>query len=117
MILLGERIKSFKISGYGFIRRFYLLVCMSAVPFSFMLAAILKNEYRDWVKQAMPMGSCRYMCSWVSNYAWWLLGLQHSWMGRILGMGSVENSSLVPWIIGVASIPTILVQKKTERRR
>jgi len=27
---------------------------MSAVPFSFAFAAILKNEYKDWVKQSLP---------------------------------------------------------------
>ncbi len=89
---------------------------MSAVPFSFALAAILKNEYRDWVKQAMPWvlaGTC------VLGLAIMLGGY---WAYSILGWGGywgwdpVENSSLVPWIIGVASIHTILVQKKTQEK-
>ena len=29
---------------------------MSVVPFAFAMAAILKNEYTDWVKQALPPG-------------------------------------------------------------
>ncbi|MCX6174595.1 MAG: cytochrome c biogenesis protein CcsA [Ignavibacteriales bacterium] len=89
---------------------------MSAVPFSFALAAILKNEYRDWVKQAMPWilaGTC------ILGLAIMLGGY---WAYSILGWGGywgwdpVENSSLIPWIVGVASIHTILVQKKTQEK-
>ncbi len=89
---------------------------MAAVPFSFAMAAIMKNEYRDWVKQALP---------WVLSTAM-VLGLAIMlggyWAYGVLGWGGywgwdpVENSSLVPWLIGVASIHTLLVQKKTQER-
>ena len=44
------------------------------------------------------------------------------WAYSILGWGGywgwdpVENSSLVPWIVGVASIHTLLVQKKAQEK-
>ncbi|MEW6702934.1 MAG: cytochrome c-type biogenesis CcmF C-terminal domain-containing protein, partial [Bacteroidota bacterium] len=89
---------------------------MSAVPFAFAISALLKNEYRDWVKQALP---------WVLSSAM-VLGLAIMlggyWAYSILGWGGywgwdpVENSSLVPWIIGVASIHTLLVQKKAQEK-
>jgi cytochrome c-type biogenesis protein CcmF len=87
---------------------------MSAVPFAFALAAILKNEYKDWVKQALPWvlsGAC------VLGFAIMLGGY---WAYGVLGWGGywgwdpVENSSFVPWLVGVASIHTMLVQKKTQ---
>ena len=87
---------------------------MSAVPFAFAMSAIIKNEYRDWVKQALPWiltGTC------ILGFAIMLGGY---WAYGVLGWGGywgwdpVENSSLVPWIVGVASIHTILVQKKAQ---
>lgn len=89
---------------------------MSAVPFSFAMAAIIKNEYKDWVKQSLP---------WVLTGAM-VLGLAIMlggyWAYGVLGWGGywgwdpVENSSLVPWLVGVASIHTLLVQKRTQEK-
>lgn len=89
---------------------------MSAVPFSFAIAAIIKNEYRDWIKQSLPWLLVS-MC--VLGLAIMLGGY---WAYSILGWGGywgwdpVENSSLVPWLVGVAGIHTMLVQKKTQEK-
>jgi cytochrome c-type biogenesis protein CcmF len=89
---------------------------MSAVPFSFAFASLIKNEYRDWVKQSLPWLLVS-MC--VLGLAIMLGGY---WAYSILGWGGywgwdpVENSSLVPWLVGVAGIHTMLVQKKTEEK-
>ena len=87
---------------------------MSTVPYSFALAALLKNDYTDWVKQSLP---------WVL-FGSMVLGLAIMlggyWAYGVLGWGGywgwdpVENSSLVPWLIGVASVHTLLVQKRTQ---
>ncbi len=89
---------------------------MSSVSFAFAIAALLKNEYKEWIKQALP---------WVLT-GMMLLGLGIMlggyWAYGVLGWGGywgwdpVENSSLVPWLIGVASIHTMLVQKKSQDR-
>ncbi len=89
---------------------------MSAVPFSFAFSALMKNDYGNWVKQALP---------WI-NASMMVLGLAIMlggyWAYGVLGWGGwwgwdpVENSSLVPWIIGVALIHTMLVQKKTQAK-
>ena len=89
---------------------------MSVLPFSFAVAAIIKNEYRDWVKQSLPWLLVS-MC--VLGLAIMLGGY---WAYSILGWGGywgwdpVENSSLVPWLVGVAGIHTMLVQKKTQEK-
>lgn len=89
---------------------------MSLVPFSFAISAMIKNEYRDWVKQSLPWLLVS-MC--VLGLAIMLGGY---WAYSILGWGGywgwdpVENSSLVPWLIGVAGIHTMLVQKKTQEK-
>ncbi|MFH1194408.1 MAG: cytochrome c-type biogenesis CcmF C-terminal domain-containing protein [bacterium] len=87
---------------------------MSAVPFSFAISSLIKNEYREWIKQSLPWVLAGTM---VLGFAIMLGGY---WAYGVLGWGGywgwdpVENSSLVPWIIGVASIHTLLVQKKTQ---
>ncbi|MBM4171836.1 MAG: cytochrome C biogenesis protein [Ignavibacteria bacterium] len=89
---------------------------MSVVPFAFALSALIKNEYKDWVKQALPW---MLMGTMVLGLAIMLGGY---WAYGVLGWGGywgwdpVENSSLVPWLVGVASIHTILVQKKTQEK-
>ena len=89
---------------------------MSAVPFAFAMAAILKNEYTDWVKQALPwvlVGTCVLGLA-IMLGGYWAYGVL-GW-GGYWGWDPVENSSLVPWIVGVASIHTLLVQKKAQEK-
>ncbi len=88
---------------------------MATVPFAFALAAMMKNEYKDWIKQAFP---------WVLAGTGILgLGIMMGgyWAYEMLGWGGywawdpVENSSLIPWLIGVASIHTLLVQRRSQQ--
>jgi cytochrome c-type biogenesis protein CcmF len=89
---------------------------MSTVPFSFAVAALMKNDYKDWVRQSFP---------WVLAGAGILgLGIMLGgyWAYEMLGWGGywawdpVENSSLIPWLVGVASIHTLLVQRKSQSK-
>lgn len=89
---------------------------MAAVPFCFAVAALMKNDYRNWVRQSFP---------WVVA-GMGILGLGIMlggyWAYEMLGWGGywawdpVENSSLIPWLIGVASIHTLLVQRKSQAK-
>lgn len=89
---------------------------MSTVPFAFAIAALMKNDYKDWVKQAFP---------WVLACAGILgLGIMLGgyWAYEMLGWGGywawdpVENSSLIPWLVGVASVHTLLVQRRSQSK-
>jgi cytochrome c-type biogenesis protein CcmF len=89
---------------------------MSTVPFSFAVAAMMKNDYKDWVRQSFP---------WVLAGAGILgLGIMLGgyWAYEMLGWGGywawdpVENSSLIPWLVGVASVHTLLVQRKSQTK-
>ncbi len=82
------------------------------IPFSYAIAAMWKNKYDDWVRPAMP---------WVLFSAATLgIGIMMGgyWAYKVLGWGGywgwdpVENSSLVPWLLIVALIHTMIVQKK-----
>ena len=89
---------------------------MSTVPFAFALAALMKNEYRDWVKQAFPwllagMGVLGLGIMLGGYWAYEMLGWGGYW-----AWDPVENSSLIPWIVGLAGIHTLLVQRKTQNK-
>jgi cytochrome c-type biogenesis protein CcmF len=83
------------------------------VPFAFAMGALLKNDFDSWTAFSVP---------WIL-FSGGILGLGIMmggyWAYSILGWGGywawdpVENSSLIPWIINVASLHTILAQKKT----
>jgi cytochrome c-type biogenesis protein CcmF len=89
---------------------------MATVPFAFAIAALMKNDYKDWVKQAFP-----WMLAGMGVLGLGIM-LGGYWAYEMLGWGGywawdpVENSSLIPWLVGVAAIHTLLVQKKTQAK-
>lgn len=82
-------------------------------PFAFAIAALWTKKYTEWVRPALP---------WTI-FAVAMLGIGIAmggyWAYETLSFGGywawdpVENSSLVPWIIGVAAIHMMIVQKKS----
>ena len=89
---------------------------MATVPFAFAIAALMKNDYKDWVKQAFP-----WMLAGMGVLGLGIM-LGGYWAYEMLGWGGywawdpVENSSLIPWLVGVAGIHTLLVQKRTQSK-
>lgn len=83
------------------------------VPFAFAIAALWKKRYTQWVRPAMPWTLFAVMILGVG------IAMGGYWAYVTLSFGGywawdpVENSSLVPWIMGVAAFHTMLVQKKS----
>jgi len=89
---------------------------MSTVPFSFAFAALISNDYKDWVTSSLPwlLGGMMVLGLAIMLGGYWayvILGWGGYW-----GWDPVENSSLVPWIVGVAGIHTMLIQKRTQTK-
>jgi len=86
---------------------------VTAVPFSFAVAALWRKDFTEWLSSAFP---------WVL-FAGMILGLGIMlgayWAYGVLGWGGywgwdpVENSSLVPWLVLMALVHTMLIQKRT----
>ena len=83
-----------------------------SIPYIFSVAAMLKKEYHSWIKIAKP---------WMNVGALFLgigIILGGYWAYETLGWGGywgwdpVENSSLIPWLICIASIHTMISQEK-----
>jgi cytochrome c-type biogenesis protein CcmF len=89
---------------------------MATVPFAFALGALMKNDYKEWVRQAFPwllagMGILGLGIMLGGYWAYEMLGWGGYW-----AWDPVENSSLIPWIVGVAGIHTLLVQRKSQSK-
>jgi len=89
---------------------------MAGVPFVFATSALIKNDYKDWVNQSLPwllagMGVLGLGIMLGGYWAYEMLGWGGYW-----AWDPVENSSLIPWLVGVAAIHTMLVQKKSQAK-
>ncbi len=83
------------------------------VPFAFAIAALWKRRYMEWVRPALPWTLFAVMSLGVG------IVLGGYWAYITLSFGGywawdpVENSSLVPWLVGVAALHTMIVQKRS----
>ena len=83
------------------------------VPYAYAMAALLKKDYRNWIRPATPwlvLGATILGTGIMMGGFWAYETL--GW-GGYWGWDPVENSSLVPWLFCVASIHTTLSQRKT----
>ena len=85
------------------------------VPFAFAVAALWKKRYTEWVKPALPwtLFSVAILGVGITMGGYWAYVTLS--FGGYWAWDPVENSSLVPWIVGVAALHAMLVQKKTAR--
>ena len=83
------------------------------VPFAFAIAALWQKKYTEWVRPALPWTLFAVMILGVG------IAMGGYWAYETLSFGGywawdpVENSSLVPWIVGIAAVHMMIVQKKS----
>ena len=83
------------------------------VPFAFAIAALWKRKYTEWVRPALPwtlFAVCMLGIGIAMGGYWAYMTLS---FGGYWAWDPVENSSLVPWIVGIAAFHTMLIQKKS----
>jgi cytochrome c-type biogenesis protein CcmF len=89
---------------------------MASIPYSFAMSAIIRKDYRTWISKSLPWLSVSMavlgLAIMIGGY--WAYGVL-GW-GGFWGWDPVENSSLVPWIIGMALLHTLIIQKNTQLR-
>jgi cytochrome c-type biogenesis protein CcmF len=82
-----------------------------AVPFAYALGALARNNYRDWVKESFP---------WTASASFYLgagIFLGGYWAYETLGWGGywawdpVENASLIPWLLNLALMHGLLIER------
>ncbi len=83
------------------------------VPFAFAVSALWKRRYTQWAKPALPWALLATLILGIG------ISMGGYWAYVTLSFGGywawdpVENSSLVPWLFGIAAIHTMIVQKKS----
>lgn len=92
----------------------FLGFALTAVPYSFAISALIKNKYNEWIKYALPwtLATSMILGLGIMIGGYWAYGVL-GW-GGYWGWDPVENASLIPWIISVALIHTMLVQKHSQ---
>ncbi len=89
---------------------------MAAIPYSFAMSALVNKEYKTWVNKSLPwiIASITVLGLALMIGGYWAYGVL-GW-GGFWGWDPVENSSLVPWIIGIALIHTLVIQRNTQQK-
>jgi len=83
------------------------------VPFAFAISALWMKRYTEWVRPAMPWALLSVMVLGIG------ISMGGYWAYETLSFGGywawdpVENSSFVPWIVGIAGIHMMLIQRKS----
>ena len=85
------------------------------VPFAFALSALWKRRYTQWVKPALPWAlfAAMMLGTGIAMGGYWAYVTLN--FGGYWAWDPVENASLVPWLVGLAALHTMLVQKKSGR--
>ncbi len=83
-----------------------------AVPFALAVTALWRRTYHEWASVALPWAlfSVVALGSGLMLGGYWAYGVL-GW-GGWWGWDPVENASLIPWLVAVALLHTLLVQKK-----
>ena len=83
------------------------------VPFAFAIGALWMKKYTEWVRPALPWTIFAVMILGVGIMMGGYWAYETLSFGGYWAWDPVENSSLVPWIIGVAALHMMIVQKKS----
>ncbi|MXW63291.1 MAG: cytochrome C assembly protein [Bacteroidetes bacterium SB0662_bin_6] len=93
----------------------FLGFTLMAVPFAFAVAALWKRRYTEWIPQALPWALVATAVLGVG------ITMGGYWAYETLSFGGywawdpVENSSLVPWLTGIAAVHTMIIRKRSGR--
>ncbi len=92
----------------------FLGFALSIVPFTFAVSALIKNKFDQWIKLALPwtVAASLILGLGLMIGGYWAYGVL-GW-GGFWGWDPVENASLIPWLVSVALIHTMLIQKHSQ---
>ncbi|KPQ00451.1 MAG: cytochrome c-type biogenesis protein CcmF [Bacteroidetes bacterium HLUCCA01] len=86
---------------------------MMTIPYAFALAALWRRAYQDWIYPALPWALGANLSLLIAIFLGGYWAYETLSFGGYWAWDPVENASLVPWIVGVAGIHTMLVQRRS----
>jgi cytochrome c-type biogenesis protein CcmF len=84
-----------------------------AVPYTLAVAGLWKRDYKSWIRVATPWSAFGAMVLGTGIILGGYWAYETLGWGGYWGWDPVENSSLIPWLLCVASIHTTLTQRKS----
>ncbi len=91
----------------------FIAFAMAGVPFAIALAAMVRRDFSRWLSITMPYVLTTVLALAAANV---LGGL---WAYKTLGWGGywawdpVENTSFIPWMVALALVHSMLIEKRT----
>ncbi len=84
-----------------------------AVPYTFAVAGLMKRDYQSWIRIAKPwtVFGATVLGTGIILGGYW--AYETLGWGGYWGWDPVENSSLIPWLVCVASIHTMMAQLRS----
>ncbi|WNJ17435.1 cytochrome c biogenesis protein CcsA [Pontibacter sp. G13] len=92
----------------------FLGFAATLIPFAFVMAGLIRGKYTEWIRPALPWTSFSVMVLGVGIIMGGYWAYETLNFGGYWNWDPVENASLVPWLIGVASLHAMLVFRKTK---
>ncbi len=89
----------------------------AALPFVIAIAALLKNDYSRWNKIAFPWVALTALSLGAGNILGGFWAYKTLGWGGYWGWDPVENSSLVPWIISLALLHGMIIERRSSGLR
>lgn len=86
----------------------------TVVPFAYAIAALWKKRYTDWVKPALPWALAAVMVLGTGIIMGGFWAYEALSFGGYWAWDPVENASLIPWIILIAGVHVMLINKSTK---
>ena len=86
----------------------------TVVPFAYAIAALWKKRYTEWVKPALPWALAAVMVLGTGIIMGGFWAYEALSFGGYWAWDPVENASLIPWIILIAGVHVMLINKSTK---
>ncbi len=86
---------------------------LTAVPYVLALNSLITKDYDGWVKKARPwaLAATGVLGAGIALGAFW--SYETLGWGGFWGWDPVENASLIPWLVLIAFVHTLQIQKRT----
>ncbi|MEW6050969.1 MAG: cytochrome c biogenesis protein CcsA [Candidatus Zixiibacteriota bacterium] len=90
---------------------------MAAVPFAIAMAALILNDYQGWARRVFPWVAVTAFALGAGNILGGFWAYKTLGWGGYWGWDPVENSSFVPWVIALALVHGLIVERRSEALR
>lgn len=91
----------------------FLGFALTIVPFAFAVTSLFQNEYRAWIKPALPWALAGGMILGAGIIMGGFWAYESLSFGGYWAWDPVENASLVPWLLLISGIHLMLIKKVT----